>query len=700
MSLQRGIPMKKHIIPLLTILILLAASLSSTAHPPQTQPPEENATPTGITIYVDDSNTQGPWNGTHDYPYQYIADGILHATDGDTVYVFNGIYNETVLVNKSIYLRGQQQEHTIIDGNNSGTVVHITRDNVIIRRFTIRNSGGLPGDAGITINANDTTITECTIYRTRSALLIDNQSRTTLSSSQFYTNGYGVTCTASEYPAIDHCTFYHNGIGVYLSDTRCATITDSYMDTNGIGFYAEHSTNIQVTASAARDNNDNEGGMFFSTCSYVTITNCHLNHNGVGVNLVNSSSCYIQDCNFSLNTHFACRLKEALSSIILTNCIFTDNLRYGVYAENSAFTLSWCTLTGNDLFGLYTKSTTVDARYNWWGAITGPAHVGIGIADRGTFNPREITYRPWLTFPMPDIGPNWILNKTFQKPQYTNPWPEHITLPGPDTDGDGAPDAWETKWGYNPLIWDDHYHLDPDNDSLNNIEECSMDQYNSSPFHQDVFLELDWTATTQTNLSNQPPTDEINQMIGAFAAHNITLHVDTGNLGGGEEIPAQNFVTYADLVDLYWKYFLHADLNNPRQHIFHYGIICDLTEGDGFAFVGWDNLNSFVIGLQSLTEKFPLHPRDWLSVTSVMHETGHTFGLIATTFAGIDNAATQTPLCKEFWLYSSYRSCLNYLYTFFIMNYSDGSHGRWDFNDWGNIDFSFFKNTHLEYPVP
>jgi parallel beta-helix repeat protein len=462
--------------------------------------------------------------------------------------------------------------------------------------------------------------------------------------------------------------------------------------------YAEHSTNIQITASAARDNNDNEGGLFFSHCTYVTITNCHLNHNGVGVNLVNSSSCYIQNCNFSLNTHFACKLKEALSGVILTNCIFTGNLRYGVYAENSAFTVSWNNLLNNDLYGLYTQSTVVDARYNWWGSITGPAHTGVKIADRGVFNPREITYRPWLTFPMPDIGPNWILNKTFQKPQYMNPWPERITFSGPDTDGDGAPDAWEIKWGYNPYSWDDHYHLDPDNDSLNTIEECYMDQYNSSPFHKDVFLELDWTRATSVNVTNEPPTAEINQMIQAFAAHNITLHVDEGALGGGEEIPAQSFITYADLVDLYWKYFLHSDLNNPRQRIFHYGLICDYTEGPGFVFVGWDNLNSFVIGLQFLTENYPFHPRNWLSVTSMMHEAGHTFGLIATKFAGIDNAATQKPMYKEFWYYSSYKSCLNYLYAFFIMDYSDGSHGRRDFNDWGNIEFSFFKNTHLEYP--
>jgi hypothetical protein len=225
-----------------------------------------------------------------------------------------------------------------------------------------------------------------------------------------------------------------------------------------------------------------------------------------------------------------------------------------------------------------------------------------------------------------------------------------------------------------------------------------MSQYNASPFHRDVFLEFDWTEALEPNVTNEPPVAWITQMSDAFAAHNITLHVDTGSLGGGEEIPAHPYVTYADLVDLYWKYFLHGDLNNPRQRIFHYGLLCDYSEGPGFVFIGWNNLNAFVIGEQFLAENFPHFSRERLAMTSAMHELGHTFNLIATIFPGIDNALTQKPQYREFWKYLPYTSTLNYLYSASILNYSDGSHGRGDFNDWGNIEFSFFKNTHFEYP--
>lgn len=654
---------------------------------------------TGITIYVDDSNIAGPWNGTRSYPYQHITDGILYAANGDTVYVFNGLYNETILINKSIFLRGQQQDNAIIDAGYTTSAIHINSSNVQIRRLTIRNSGGYKEDAGITITSNNVTITECTVYRTRTGIAVQNASGITITNSRFYTNGYGITTTSSAFITIDQCTFYHNGIGVYLSDTHCTTITNSYADTNGIGFLGSYSTNIQITHSAARDNDDNEGGMFFSHCAYINIVNCHLSHNGLGVNLMGSSSVFIDHCNFSFNTHFACKLSKSLSGIILTNCLFTRNLRYGVYAEKSMVTIKWSNFEQNQNFGLYAASSSIDAYYNWWGFPTGPAHTGLGLADRGTLDQRSVRYTPWLTFPMPDVGADWNLNKTFTKPLSITPWPEHITFTDPDTDGDGAPDWWEQKYGYNPAVPDDHQNLDPDNDSLNNIEECYMDQYGANPFQKDVFLEFDWTTSMKSNVTNKPPSKEIATMIAAFAQHNITLHVDTGNLSGGEELPPTSYISYADLVDYCWDYFLHNNVNNPRQRIFHYGLICDYSEGPGFAFIGWDNLNSFVIGAQFLEDNYKFYTRGWLAMSSSMHETGHTFGLIATKYIGIDNQATMKPLYKEFWLYRHYKSVMSYRYTWSFMDYSDGTHGRGDFNDWGNLNFSFFKNTQFNYPI-
>jgi hypothetical protein len=50
------------------------------------------------TIYVDDDNTDGPWDGTMEHPYQHIQDGVVAASDGDIIYVFSGEYYENIVV--------------------------------------------------------------------------------------------------------------------------------------------------------------------------------------------------------------------------------------------------------------------------------------------------------------------------------------------------------------------------------------------------------------------------------------------------------------------------------------------------------------------------------------------------------------------------------------------------------------------------
>jgi len=97
------------------------------------------------TIYVDDDNTTGPWDGTQSYPYNFIQDAINASVAGDTIYVKSGTYYEIIKVNKSINLVGQNKDTTIImnpPSASKGQVISISDgfDGVSIHGFTIKSS--------------------------------------------------------------------------------------------------------------------------------------------------------------------------------------------------------------------------------------------------------------------------------------------------------------------------------------------------------------------------------------------------------------------------------------------------------------------------------------------------------------------------------------------------------------------------------
>ena len=88
-------------------------------------------------VFVNDDNTEGPWDGSLEHPFRHIQDGIDNATAGDTVFVFSGLYT-SIMIDKPVYLYGQQREETVIETSGTEPGIWITNDGVIVRDFTIK----------------------------------------------------------------------------------------------------------------------------------------------------------------------------------------------------------------------------------------------------------------------------------------------------------------------------------------------------------------------------------------------------------------------------------------------------------------------------------------------------------------------------------------------------------------------------------
>ena len=553
---------------------------------------------TGI-LYVDINNVNGPWLGTIENPYVKINDALENATNGDTIYVFDGIYYENIIIEKRISLMGENQ--TVIDGNYSKYIIKIISNNCVIKDLILRNSGGNNEDTGILIDSENNLIIGCEIYRTRTGLTI-KQNKNEIKNCIFHTNGNGILLGKINNFSITKTCFYYNAIGLNIEKSNNINLIKCNFQFNGISCLANNSQNIEIEHCNICNNSANLGGIFIYKSNNILIINNYFYHNGAAIHIFSSENITIKNSDIIKNTHFAIALRPISKNINITKCIIKNNYRFGIYVENQNIcTISKNNIYNNYLYSIYSKSYRCIARNNYFGRLLGPSIIDTKIGVRINGLGINIKIIPWKLNPIVDAGLNISEHEYDKIENIKFAEKQKFKIIGDDSDNDGIPDWWELYWGYNPLKFDDHWNIDEDGDGLNNFEECYMHDYNSNPFKKDIFLEIDWKENPNTTQTNKPPEDLIKKLIQVFEKHEITLHVDLGELGGGEEIQSHDTVfSFSKLIDLYWDFFLHNDINNPRKGIFHYGIVCNYCPDLNFPFIGWDHMDSFAISSEWL----------------------------------------------------------------------------------------------------
>jgi parallel beta-helix repeat protein len=147
------------------------------------------------------------WDGSANFTSIQMAIDDNATLENYTVYVYNGEYQENIIINKSISLVGQDATSTIINANKSADGIRINADQVNISGFTIKNSGpsqGYPNiDAGIDIESNQNNITDCILINNTIGIYTNRAQR-----NRFYNNEFR------------HCTNY----GMYLYSNSDYTV--------------------------------------------------------------------------------------------------------------------------------------------------------------------------------------------------------------------------------------------------------------------------------------------------------------------------------------------------------------------------------------------------------------------------------------------------------------------------------------------
>jgi parallel beta-helix repeat protein len=248
-------------------------------------------------IYVDD-------DGGADYTK--IQDAIDNANDGDTVYVYSGLYRENVVVDKSITLQGEDRNTTIVDGGKVKETVLINTELVTVSNLGVTNAGIDSGYySGIRTLADYTTIKDNCVYKNKWKGILIESHYNILSGNKVNNSIEGIVTYYSDYNIIVNNIVNNitsNGIYLALESSKNSVYKNKVTNCN---------TALQITQgndNIIRENiADSKGyGMFLSYGRRNIISgNTFLNfHTGIDLQshidntIYNNNFIYNDDNNF------------------------------------------------------------------------------------------------------------------------------------------------------------------------------------------------------------------------------------------------------------------------------------------------------------------------------------------------------------------------------------------------------------------
>ncbi|RLF58254.1 MAG: hypothetical protein DRN27_05870 [Thermoplasmata archaeon] len=243
------------------------------------------------TIYVDDDNISGPWDGTMVYPFNLIQDGINASSNSDMVFVYNGLYIENIKIGSSINLVGESKEDTVIDGNGNGDVIYVSVDGVSISGFTIQN-GGLEGDwydpdSGIDILSSFNEIYDNLIESVGIGISLRNSENNVINNiiqnnghGVFVYHGGGTIIRNNRIFDIQGNMFGMNAMGIYIAKTNNCDIIGNNIENNKWGIHTWDSSNINILENYIISNSRS---LKIGEGSDIIISNNHIENSSIEV---------------------------------------------------------------------------------------------------------------------------------------------------------------------------------------------------------------------------------------------------------------------------------------------------------------------------------------------------------------------------------------------------------------------------------
>ena len=294
----------KRLLSIGIILLFIGTSISSSTG--FNVEKQSNTTTNGKTLYVGGS---GPGN------YTKIQDAIDNASDGDTVFVYNGTYNEAIQVNvEKLKVIGEDRDSTVIDANASNKAVMIQKNDVVICGFTIIAKNNCiyvaRGLTAITISNNNLSQRTNILYGIDFEYYGDNNGNI-IEGNIFYSNSCGIGLASwyhSGMNIIQNNTFINNFHGMEISGNNNKIQNNKFIDCRDSGI------NLYCGTSIIEDNIfiGNNIGLDVRGSQNKIMRN-HFENNTLGVRLDGVTNTLVMQNNFIHNRKHATFYEESRS---------------------------------------------------------------------------------------------------------------------------------------------------------------------------------------------------------------------------------------------------------------------------------------------------------------------------------------------------------------------------------------------------
>jgi hypothetical protein len=192
-----------------------------------------------------DKNYNNETTGFGTTRWKNIQDALNHAQSNDVIYVFEGGYPESIIIENPCYLKGENKMKTIIDGGGNDDVIRILSDDVTISGFTIQHCGKKPWNAGVSIQPKNSFRSEPIIIEKN--IIIGNKNCGIYIDVPHRLRGTPITISQND--------IKHNNFGTYIQNG--AVGTDFLFNTisgNNFGLYFVESRQDWIFANTIENN--------------------------------------------------------------------------------------------------------------------------------------------------------------------------------------------------------------------------------------------------------------------------------------------------------------------------------------------------------------------------------------------------------------------------------------------------------------